>query len=78
MYRREYDVHTHCHDPEVQLGAVTWASAKEEKKNEDASDAATRRRDISCRTALWVVEQDKRHGAQMHHFEERFHDPGQV
>lgn len=53
MYCRKYKVHTHCHDVELQFGALIWATTKAEKINKDASNAATRR-DISCPTAMQV------------------------
>jgi hypothetical protein len=51
MYCRNYRIHTHCHDVELQFGAFIWATTKAEKINKDASNAATRR-DISCPTAM--------------------------
>ena len=70
-YGRNHDMHTHSYVARVQFGAETWASAKAEKKNKDASGAATRKRDISCPTALRVVGLDETVsgcGTQMHRF----------
>jgi hypothetical protein len=47
-----HDVHTHCHVAEVQLVSKTRATLKLEKKSEDTTGAATRRRNISCPTAF--------------------------
>ena len=62
MYCLDLEIHTHCHDISVQSGTETWATEKTEKKNKDASGAlsgaATRRRDISCPTALRVRGRD--------------------
>jgi hypothetical protein len=59
MYSPKHDIHTQSHDVEAQFGAFTWATAKAEKENKDASGTATRRRNISCPTALRVRERDE-------------------
>jgi hypothetical protein len=40
-------MHTQSHVAKVQFAAETWATAKAEKKNKDASGAAARRKNIS-------------------------------
>jgi hypothetical protein len=63
-------IHTHCHVAEVQFGAETWAIEKAEKKHKEASGAMTRKRNISCLTALRVRGLDETgHSTQMRHFE---------
>ena len=75
MYSRKHDIHVHTqnHDVETQFGAFTWAKAKAEKKNKDASGTATRRRNISCLTALRAGADQGRdetgNGVQIHCFE---------
>jgi hypothetical protein len=53
MYCRNYKIHTHRHDVELQFGAVIWATTKAEKINKDENNAATRR-DISWPTDMQV------------------------
>jgi hypothetical protein len=48
---RNYKIHIHCHDVELQFGTLVWATTKAEKMNKDASNAAIRRA-ISCPTAM--------------------------
>jgi hypothetical protein len=67
------DIRTQLHAVKLQFVAVTWAEAKEENKNKDASGAANRRRAraMSYLTALRVPRGTRRtgSGARIHRFE---------